>query len=284
MNDVNLRLGDWQQLRFSLLRCYKRNVLPPHRCVRLNRPDSWSLWVLERGTAEIVLHDGTRVGAEAGSLFQPPPAISRVQHFSDDARMISIGWYAHWVDGFAMFAHEHALVLPCGQFPELVAASNALHRVTGDVFDNPTAALPVEQWSSMETAFHAWLTAWFRMMDEVGFQVCEPREHDPRLLRAMELIRTAVMSGPVPFGAICNHLRLSRVQIDRLFRNELGMTPKEYQNRQLLIQVKELLYRSNDSLKEISHRFGFSSPAHFSTWFRRQTNQSPQEYRHSSIA
>lgn len=74
---------------------------------------------------------------------------------------------------------------------------------------------------------------------------------------------------------------VSESYLSRVFRQELGLSPWDYLNRYRILQSKELLRRTNRTIKTIAHQVGFKDPAYFSRVFHKMTGLSPSVYRES---
>jgi YesN/AraC family two-component response regulator len=86
-------------------------------------------------------------------------------------------------------------------------------------------------------------------------------------------------SRPLARWEIAAGIGVSEDYLSRLFKREMGISPWEYLNRYRVLQAKELLHRSLDSVSEIAGRVGFSDSAYFSRVFRQITGVSPSAYR-----
>lgn len=60
-----------------------------------------------------------------------------------------------------------------------------------------------------------------------------------------------------------------------------GKTPKVYIDSRTILEAKRLLSYSNLSVKEIGYELGFDEPTNFNKYFRKHTNITPAEFRHS---
>jgi len=58
-----------------------------------------------------------------------------------------------------------------------------------------------------------------------------------------------------------------------------GLTIHNYQLRVRILKAKTDLEEFKDSIKTIAFKHGFSSPAHFSTEFKKQVGKSPKDFR-----
>ena len=70
--------------------------------------------------------------------------------------------------------------------------------------------------------------------------------------------------------------------LGRLFKKETGLSIKEYVNRQRLLQAKQLLECTNNTILDISSRTGFNNVTYFNRLFRKEFGMTPTEYRSSS--
>ncbi len=84
---------------------------------------------------------------------------------------------------------------------------------------------------------------------------------------------------PLARWEIAEAVGVSEDYLSRVFSRELGLSPWEYLTRYRIQRAKELLYRTNDSIRSIAHQVGFKDQAYFSRVFRKQTGASPNEFR-----
>jgi AraC family transcriptional activator of pobA len=74
-------------------------------------------------------------------------------------------------------------------------------------------------------------------------------------------------------------LHVSPDHLNRVIKSLVGKTAKEFIQSRITIAAKRLLYFSPLSTKEIAYELGFSEPAHFSSFFKKCTGESPSNYR-----
>jgi len=82
---------------------------------------------------------------------------------------------------------------------------------------------------------------------------------------------------PLPHYA--NLLGVSESRLNQICRNISNSPPKKLVTDRLLQEAKRLLTFSNFAAKEISYQLGFSDPAYFCRFFRRETKMTAQQYR-----
>lgn len=78
---------------------------------------------------------------------------------------------------------------------------------------------------------------------------------------------------------VTDYLSLDPSQVYRLFKNELGMSPKKYLNKVKVEKACELIKKSDLSFGEISNLLGFEYDSHFYKIFKQVTGVRPTEYK-----
>ena len=64
-----------------------------------------------------------------------------------------------------------------------------------------------------------------------------------------------------------------------IFKQEYGVTPKEYADSRRLRAAKEILSETQEKVIDVAYQAGFSSLAAFNRFFKQQTGQTPTAYR-----
>lgn len=99
-----------------------------------------------------------------------------------------------------------------------------------------------------------------------------------KLLSIIEMME-ANISEPLALMEIANEADLSRRQIERLFRQNLGRSPARYYSELRLDRARHLLLQSNLPIVDVAIASGFVSASHFSKCYRDQFGRSPQAER-----
>ncbi|MCT4629039.1 AraC family transcriptional regulator [Winogradskyella sp.] len=88
------------------------------------------------------------------------------------------------------------------------------------------------------------------------------------------------ISGIANIEAIANKLSVSQRYLSDTLKTETGKSAKEHINLFIVAKAKDMLIGTSESISQIAYDLGFEYPQHFSKMFKKQTGQSPKEYRH----
>lgn len=101
---------------------------------------------------------------------------------------------------------------------------------------------------------------------------------DEELARVCRFIRMAACDG-INVADVVDFSSLSRRPLERRFREELDITPRELITDIQIQRVKQLLRETDMTLEQISKRTGYSHKERLSAVFKRETGQTPGCYR-----
>jgi transcriptional regulator GlxA family with amidase domain len=87
------------------------------------------------------------------------------------------------------------------------------------------------------------------------------------------------ISEPLELVDIAENIGLSRRQVERLFRQEMGRSPARYYLEIRLDRARHLLVQSTMPIVEVAVACGFVSASHFSKCYRELYERSPQQER-----
>lgn len=113
--------------------------------------------------------------------------------------------------------------------------------------------------------------------------VIEHQARDPRLETAINLIEQN-LAQPPSVERIAERVGVSRRQLERIFREELGMSPWKYSLGRRLRQAHMLLTQTEHSITGIAHECGFADASHFSRHVRSTFGASPQTVRNAALS
>lgn len=87
----------------------------------------------------------------------------------------------------------------------------------------------------------------------------------------------ASLDRPLSTADVVAHVGLSHVAVGKMFRKKLGMSPQRYINNLKMDAARRLLESDRAfSVKEVSAKLGFSSPAYFCNAYRHHWGRSPR--------
>lgn len=282
-----LTLHDWAALRSELVWIYDHP--PAERSRHLAAADhtrgNWA-WFMRRGSVRIESTHGA-FEARAGEWLLLPAERHR-HDFSDDASLISLNFICQWPTGGNVFVEPAPLVLCDRDHPRLRQTATKLARLVGREFTGShhlyaRQAADYPLFLRFQRVFFEWLEAWFEARLAHDTRVTR-QTGDPRVLRAARLLDEAPLAGSPPAKALAP-VGLSLVQLNRLFRQQLKLTPRQYWERRRVEFARLRLETGDAPLKEIAFALGFSDTPHFNVWFKRHTGTTPGRHRdaHSPV-
>lgn len=103
-------------------------------------------------------------------------------------------------------------------------------------------------------------------------------QHHPVVARLIERMQET-LADPVPVEVLMSDIGLTRRQIERLFRNELGQSPGRFYMKLRLERARLLLRQTSRPILDVAIACGFSSASHFAKSYRDAYGSSPHEAR-----
>ena len=101
---------------------------------------------------------------------------------------------------------------------------------------------------------------------------------DEKLARALRFIREHVGDG-IDVSDVLRAVPMSRTLLERKFQAALGHSPHRQIVHQRIARAKHLLVESEVSIAVVADLAGFESASYLSVAFRRETGESPYDYR-----
>lgn len=77
-------------------------------------------------------------------------------------------------------------------------------------------------------------------------------------------------------------LHISAGHLSEVVKMQSGKPAIKHIHERLTLEARRLLFHTNHSLKEIAFALGFSDPSYFNRFFKRETGQTPSDYRTST--
>ena len=102
---------------------------------------------------------------------------------------------------------------------------------------------------------------------------------NPHLLNAVHFLESH-LEEPFSIDDCAAQVGVSRRQIERLFRDKLGVTPLQYLSGLRLQHARALLAETDMSVLDVAIACGYGSSAHFSKSFRARFGVSPHRFSH----
>ena len=102
----------------------------------------------------------------------------------------------------------------------------------------------------------------------------------PKLAEVIKLMENAV-ENPLDIGELAEFVGLSARQVERLFREQLGMSPRVFYLKTRLARARTLLRQTVDPVLAVAIECGFESTSHFSHAYKRVFGIPPTKERQS---
>jgi len=280
-----LAVEDFSFLQARLLWCYEGEVSPENRRKFTAERDidhHIHAWWIEGGSVTL-RHGPKQWTARAGEwIFNPVEP--HQQEFSPKARILSINFKLEWPSGDPLV--DQPLVVRAKKFAGLNRAALPLmrfirHNFPGVRNDLWRAPIDAVSYFELNRLFSRWLAAYLRVAFASGIVPSRMSEIDPRVQAALRELDRQPWTQPFREKSLARQIGLSAGHLDRLFVEQLRMTPRAYLQKRRYSSAVALLSDRDVPVKKIGYDLGFSSPGHFSHWFREVSGKSPRQYRMS---
>lgn len=111
-----------------------------------------------------------------------------------------------------------------------------------------------------------------------GFRPCKRCRSDLLEYQPMREIAAEIKTR-LDRASSLDDVGLTSRRMTDIFKQEYGVTPKEYADSLRLLAAKEMLSATTKKVIDIGYQAGFSSLAAFNRFFKQHTGQTPTEYR-----
>lgn len=92
------------------------------------------------------------------------------------------------------------------------------------------------------------------------------------------------MQSSLPIEQLCQSLGIGRRQLERRFKNDVGLGPSEYRQKLRIERARWLLEHTDLNVTEIAFECGFQDSAHFSRTVKKALGASPRRWRSTRTA
>jgi len=106
---------------------------------------------------------------------------------------------------------------------------------------------------------------------------CEAFSSHHRLAFAVEYIRQH-LDGAIEVDKLCEKTCLSKAQFYRAFKQEFGLSPVDFVNRERVKRAQRILAEPGKTASDACYACGFNSLSYFNRIFKRWTGYSPTRY------
>ena len=102
---------------------------------------------------------------------------------------------------------------------------------------------------------------------------------DPVFLPYMQYFHGHYTEHQLTVAEVCKQMHISRSGLQRLFRQHLGMSPKEYILKLRMQKALDMLTSGKQSVKAIAHSCGFDDEKYFSRAFKETYHYPPHRFK-----
>lgn len=277
-------LREWALIHIELLWIYDRRVRSEYlnQYVTPERAENRA-WLIRKGSVRVTSASGTVYEGRPGQWLFPPHETFQ-QQFTPDATMLSLNFHCGWPSGENLLAGREGVIVESTQYPALEHRARQLEqmvrlRFPGVEIHYYDRFAGCDDFLSLHTLFLEFVRVWLGMQEDAGATFTRQSTGDDRVLRAIRRLNSAPLSGGFPRDDLFRDTGLSESHLNRLFFKEHRATLRGCWEARRLTAARRCLETSQMQIKEIAYSLGFSSTAHFITWFRKRTHQCPTAHR-----
>lgn len=273
--------ADWQALQVGLDRCY---VGAPAGKRGFFTGTVFTLCQLLQGSAEFkrdAIHIATDASYGEWNLCVPG---ERWQTFSDDADIISIhlsvsnpGNGAEWQGPRLVSIQPDATAKAA--LDALMASPALAHLSQRQRLEIRGLSFTLDDMLALQVASAHLFRHALRLGSSQGMRYEPPPIEDERVRASHRWLASLGMGQDFSRDELAAAHGLSAGQLDRLWRAELGITPRQYHDRNRFTYACEQLRRRSSSVKIVAADLGFRHLSQFSNWFRAHLGESPRAFR-----
>ena len=287
--DAQLQYRDWSSLSADLSWIYEGPVPELYREARLT-PRFLGGWLVRKGMVTL-RQDGRTHTAKPGEWLIVRQADGE-QKFSAEAEILSVRFVAEWPDGKPFFDDGLSIVLAAREVPALEESARRLLETVKPIapptpVDLRVHGVSLRHFIEVKARFWEWFGILHDALADRDIHPTRTSIRDERVRAILHTLDQLPLSSRVREEELARHGGLSIAHFVRLFRDEVGTTPKRYFDDRRREACRRLLAFSETPIKEIAIGLGFLRLSDFSAWFKSRHDLSPrnfreQEQRHSA--
>lgn len=276
-----LQFRDWSSLHADLAFIYEGAVPRDYVQSRFT-PQFLGAWLIKRGTAEVE-QQGQKVTAGPGDWIILRQ-VEGLQKFSEDAQILSIRFQAEWPDRKPFYDTGLSLSFRSEAHPQLEKSARLLLNAVKPLKAPAPTQLRVHTvglrgFIEVKARFWEWFGELHDALDAHGVHPTRTGILDERVLKVLHYLDRIDLSERIREEALAKQAGLSTAHFVRLFRDEVGTTPKRYFDERRRDACRRLLTVSDTPIKEIAIGLGFMRLSDFSAWFKDGHDLSPRHFR-----
>jgi len=278
------RLEQWSSMRLQLLWAYQKRMDHPQRGSSPTY-DFQTAALVRKGWAEVGQGGSERLRAGAGQwlIFKQG---KRWQRFSADCELLSIGYRFQLPTGEALYDEGLPVGFAAEQSPQMEREARKVLRLMerhiGAGFLLSKQVVDMRHYLLSQNALRSFLIELAGILHRQGVRPQTMGQGHPKVVQALEMIHSAPISDlgkTLSNQRIADKVGLSLTHLDRLIVAETGRTIFQHIDTRRLRTAQDALLAERDSMKAIAYALGFSSPAHFNSWFKKRTQTTPLQFR-----
>jgi AraC-like DNA-binding protein len=280
-DDILARHRDWMHIKTNLVWIYEGEILESTR-QKAYPPGDLAAWLIIDGEVSLEAQ-GKTVQARSGEWILPWPG-RRYQSFAPHTRLLSIRFQATWPDGRPLFDHGLSVAFRAELHPELEQSARHLlaiarNHATDDPLGFTNAQLPFDIFLKIKAALLQWIAQYYRVLIKMGIKPTRLGIGDDRVAKALVQLDKLPLDRKFHEVDIAGDSGLSDGQFVRVFREEVGVTPKRYFEERRRDFCRRMLAITEVPIKEVAHELGFIRLSDFSSWTHSFCGMSPRQFR-----
>jgi len=121
-----------------------------------------------------------------------------------------------------------------------------------------------------------------KVISEMTAKVADaPKKRSSELVIKVKAIIENDIVNPPPQSDVAKKLGISASHFRRIFKDDMGCTFNQFVTTLKCDRAKQMLANPNNNITDIAYDLGFSDSNYFSRVFKKETGQSPREYKNS---